>query len=131
MTAHATINAAANAKADNARIAQQGAAAQPQQTVRVGTNADFASADISDKRKALLTKASSALNKLGVSADIDASGDIRAQAGSAVYNAVKGVATSKGFQLILDRASEGAGIIFASPSIDISNEVLAKLGYSN
>lgn len=47
-----------------------------------------------------------------------------------VYNAVKAIATSKGFQLILDRASEGAGIIFASPSIDISNEVLGKLGYS-
>lgn len=47
-----------------------------------------------------------------------------------VYNAVKGVASAKGFQLILDRASEGAGIIFASPNIDISNEVLAKLGYS-
>lgn len=47
-----------------------------------------------------------------------------------VYNAVKGIASSKGYQLILDRASEGAGIIFASPSIDISNEVLAKLGYS-
>ena len=48
-----------------------------------------------------------------------------------VYNAVKAVAQAKGFQLILDRASEGAGIIFASPAIDISNEVLAKLGYSN
>lgn len=48
-----------------------------------------------------------------------------------VYNAVKGIAQSKGFQLILDRASESAGIIFASPSIDISNEVLARLGYSN
>ena len=48
-----------------------------------------------------------------------------------VYNAVKTVAQAKGFQLILDRASEGAGIIFASPAIDISNEVLAKLGYSN
>lgn len=48
-----------------------------------------------------------------------------------VYNAVKAVAQAKGFQLILDRASEGAGIIFASPSIDISNEVLSKLGYSN
>lgn len=46
-----------------------------------------------------------------------------------VYNAVKGVAQTKGFQLILDRASEGAGIIFASPNIDISNEVLSKLGY--
>lgn len=48
-----------------------------------------------------------------------------------IYNAIKGIAQSKGFQLILDRASETAGIIFASPAIDISNEVLAKLGYSN
>lgn len=47
-----------------------------------------------------------------------------------VYNAIKSIAQSKGFQLILDRASESAGIIFASPTIDISNEVLAKLGYS-
>lgn len=45
-----------------------------------------------------------------------------------IYNAVKSIATSKGFQLILDRASD-TGIIFASPSIDISNEVLSKLGY--
>ena len=48
-----------------------------------------------------------------------------------IYNAIKGIAQSKGFQLILDRASETAGIIFASPAIDISNEVLTKLGYSN
>lgn len=48
-----------------------------------------------------------------------------------VYNAIKGIAQAKGFQLILDRASEGAGIVFASPAIDISNEVLSKLGYSN
>lgn len=46
-----------------------------------------------------------------------------------IYNAVKGIAQSKGFQLILDRASDN-GIIFASPAIDISNEVLSKLGYS-
>ena len=46
-----------------------------------------------------------------------------------IYNAVKAIATTRGFQLILDRASD-SGIIFASPSIDISNEVLAKLGYS-
>ena len=45
-----------------------------------------------------------------------------------IYNAVKSIATTKGFQLILDRASDN-GIIFASPSIDISNEVLSKLGY--
>lgn len=47
-----------------------------------------------------------------------------------IYNAVKSIATTRGFQLILDRASD-EGIIFASPSIDISNEVLSKLGYSN
>ena len=46
-----------------------------------------------------------------------------------IYNAVKSIATSKGFQLILDRASDN-GIIFASPAIDISNDVLSKLGYS-
>lgn len=46
-----------------------------------------------------------------------------------IYNAVKGIAQSKGFQLVLDRASDN-GIIFASPTIDISNEVLSKLGYS-
>lgn len=46
-----------------------------------------------------------------------------------IYNAVKDIATARGFQLILDRASDN-GIIFASPSIDISNEVLSKLGYA-
>lgn len=46
-----------------------------------------------------------------------------------IYNAVKSIAQSKGFQLILDRASD-TGIIYASPTIDISNEVLDKLGYS-
>lgn len=47
-----------------------------------------------------------------------------------IYNAVKSIAQSKGYSLILDRASD-AGIVFASPTADISNEVLAKLGYSN
>lgn len=46
-----------------------------------------------------------------------------------IYNAVKSIAQAKNFQLILDRASDN-GIIFASPAIDISNEVLQKLGYS-
>ena len=36
-----------------------------------------------------------------------------------IYNAVKGIAQAKNFQLILDRASDN-GIIFASPTIDIS-----------
>ena len=46
-----------------------------------------------------------------------------------IYNAVKGIAQQKGFQLVIDRASNN-GIIFASPSIDISAEVLEKLGYA-
>lgn len=46
-----------------------------------------------------------------------------------IYNAVKAIAQQKGFQLVLDRAADN-GIIFASPSIDISVDVLAKLGYS-
>lgn len=46
-----------------------------------------------------------------------------------IYEAVKKVSEEKGFQVIFDRASS-AGIIFASPRIDVSNLVLAKLGYS-
>jgi len=46
-----------------------------------------------------------------------------------IYNAVKEIADDKGYQLILDRAS-AMSVIFASPKIDISNEVLLKLGYS-
>ena len=45
-----------------------------------------------------------------------------------IYNAVKDVADQRGYQLVLDRASD-AGIIFGSPKIDISSEVLRKLGY--
>ncbi|MCR4919154.1 MAG: OmpH family outer membrane protein [Prevotella sp.] len=47
-----------------------------------------------------------------------------------IYNAVKDVADLRGYQLVLDRASD-SGIIFGSPKIDISDEVLRKLGYSN
>ena len=47
-----------------------------------------------------------------------------------IYNAVKEISDQKGYSMVLDRASD-AGIIFASPKIDISNEVLAKLGYAN
>ena len=46
-----------------------------------------------------------------------------------IYNAVKDISDQKGYSLILDRASD-AGIIFASPKIDISDEVLTKLGYA-
>ncbi|MDR1747052.1 MAG: OmpH family outer membrane protein [Tannerella sp.] len=46
-----------------------------------------------------------------------------------IYNAVKEIAEEKGYQAVVDRAS-AMSIIFASPKIDISNEVLVKLGYS-
>ena len=46
-----------------------------------------------------------------------------------IYNAIKDISDQKGYSLILDRASD-AGIIFANPKIDISNEVLTKLGYN-
>ena len=46
-----------------------------------------------------------------------------------VYNAVKKVSEERGYQVIFDRASSQS-IIFASPKIDVSNEVLTKLGYS-
>ena len=45
-----------------------------------------------------------------------------------IYNVVKEISELRGYSLVLDRASD-AGIIFASPKIDISNEVLQKLGY--
>ena len=46
-----------------------------------------------------------------------------------IYNAVKKVADEKGYQVIFDRASSQS-IVFASPRVDVSNEVLEKLGYS-
>ncbi len=46
-----------------------------------------------------------------------------------IYNAVKDVAELRGYQMVIDRASDN-GIIFGSPKIDISNEVLSKLGYT-
>ena len=46
-----------------------------------------------------------------------------------IYNAIKEISDVKGYQLVIDRSS-AESVIFASPRIDISNEVLAKLGYS-
>ena len=48
----------------------------------------------------------------------------------AIYNAIKEVATQQGYDVVFDRASS-QNMIFASPRIDISNEILSKLGYSN
>ena len=47
-----------------------------------------------------------------------------------IYHAIKDIADQRGYQLVLDRASD-QGIIYGSPKIDISSEVLRKLGYSN
>lgn len=46
-----------------------------------------------------------------------------------IYNAVRDISDLRGYQLVLDRASN-SGIIFGSPKVDISNEVLQKLGYT-
>ncbi len=47
-----------------------------------------------------------------------------------IYNAVKDISEQRGYSLVVDRSAD-AGIIFGSPKIDISNEVLQKLGYAN
>ena len=45
-----------------------------------------------------------------------------------IYNAVKDISDQRGYSLVVDRSAD-AGIIYGSPKIDISNEVLSKLGY--
>lgn len=45
-----------------------------------------------------------------------------------IYEAVKKIALRDRYAMVIDRAS-AQGVIFADPSIDISNEVLRKLGY--
>ena len=46
-----------------------------------------------------------------------------------IYEAVKEIATANEYMLVVDRAS-ATSVIYASPQIDISGEVLAKLGFS-
>lgn len=47
-----------------------------------------------------------------------------------VYEAVKVIATRRGYAAVIDRAS-ASSILFASPDIDISDEVLQQMGYTN
>lgn len=47
-----------------------------------------------------------------------------------IYEAVKQICETDGYQVVIDRAS-ASSMVYASPKIDISNEVLQKLGYSN
>ena len=46
-----------------------------------------------------------------------------------IYNTVKEISELRGYSLVIDRASD-SGIIYGSPKVDISNEVLEKLGYA-
>ena len=45
-----------------------------------------------------------------------------------IYEAVKDISTNFGYVVVIDRAS-ATSIIFASPEIDISDEVLSRLAY--
>ena len=47
-----------------------------------------------------------------------------------IYTAVKEICEVKKYTMVIDRAS-AVSIIYASPSIDISGEVLTKLGYAD
>ena len=46
-----------------------------------------------------------------------------------IYNAVKSISELRRYSMVIDRASDN-GMIYASPKIDISREVLEKLGYN-
>jgi outer membrane protein len=46
-----------------------------------------------------------------------------------IYNAIQSISNDQGYQLVLDKTS-AMNIIFSSPKLDISDEVLVKLGYS-
>lgn len=45
-----------------------------------------------------------------------------------VWNAIKEIAKQNSFQLVLDRGT--SGIIYANPAIDISDQVLKKMGFA-
>jgi len=45
-----------------------------------------------------------------------------------IYNAIKEISAASGYKIVIDRAS-ATSIIFASPDIDISDQILARLGY--
>ena len=47
-----------------------------------------------------------------------------------IYEIVKQISQQRGYDAVIDRAS-ATSVIYASPRIDISNEVLAKIGNSN
>jgi outer membrane protein len=46
-----------------------------------------------------------------------------------IYNAIKDIAEAKKYMRVDDRASSPS-ILFANPAVDISDDVLTKLGYA-
>ena len=46
-----------------------------------------------------------------------------------IYEAVKKISKDRSYDMVVDRASD-MSIIYASPKIDISNEILSELGYT-
>jgi outer membrane protein len=46
-----------------------------------------------------------------------------------VYNAIKALAEEKGYSIVLDKSSN-LSLIYSSSKVDISDDVLAKLGYT-
>ena len=46
-----------------------------------------------------------------------------------VYNAIKDMANSRSYDFVLDKSSGGAGILFANPKFDRSEDVIELLGY--
>ena len=48
-----------------------------------------------------------------------------------IYEAVKVVSEHRGYYMVFDRATAQGVIIYADPQADISNDVLAVLGFSN
>jgi outer membrane protein len=46
-----------------------------------------------------------------------------------IYNALQEICEQRGYQVVLDKSSTN-NLIFASPKIDISDELLEKMGYS-
>ena len=46
-----------------------------------------------------------------------------------IYNAIQEICSEKFYQMVIDKSSNPS-IVFAAPKIDISDDVLQKLGYS-
>ena len=46
-----------------------------------------------------------------------------------IYTALQELCTEKGYMMVIDKSTD-MSLVYASPKLDISDELLAKLGYS-